>query len=516
MAEQEAAIDARPVQGWQAWLIRHRNLLLFAAAALAFAGFVALFAWTQSPPWKPVYAGLSEKEAAAVVEALEKAHVPYRVEAGAVLVPADQVASVRIRLAGEGIAPKGGIGFELFDRKELFGLSEFAQRVNLQRALQGELARTIEAIPQVAAARVHLVLPKESPFAGRERKASASVMLKLSGELPRRAVVAIQNLVAASVPRLAPEDVVIVDASGRLLSGERGDQLARGETIEEFQARLEQRIERRLESMLAQLVGPGRAVARVWVELDRSYLEERRTRFDPDEQVVRERRTLEESRASSEALPLGVPGVASNTPGANPAQQGASQGSRASRREEELRYEISSVEQRRIVPAGAIRRISVAVAVAGNEKDGKFEPLPASELGKIEALVKRAVGFDEERGDRVVVESMPLVDLRSQQDEAALEMAERRAFYLRLARYLAALLLIAMIGWFVLRPLGMRLRAASSTAPSSSASDALPSETPPALSSEAYQRLASMELARRAIEMDPERARRVLREWVEG
>ena len=514
----EAETAAAKGADWAARLVRHRQHLLFAAGLLMLAAFVALVLGLRTQSWRPVYAGLSEKDAARVVEALQKARIPYRLEGGAVLVPADRVYAVRIRLAGEGVAPKGGVGFELFDRNDELGLSEFTRRVNLQRALQGELARTIEVIPQVAAARVHVVLPEDSPFAGRERKASASVMLRLTGELPRRSVAAIQNLVAAAVPDLDPSRVVVVDANGRQLSSNTERDGVQTDSIEEYQAQLERRLEDKLTTLLERIVGPGQAVARVHVELDRAYLEEHATSFNPDEQVARSERTLDESRTSTgEAPPVGVPGIASNTPGANPqVQQAARPQDRASRRERVVRYEISSVERRRIVPAGAVRRITAAVAVGGKTgKDGGFTPLPAAELRRIEALVKRAIGYDEERGDLVTVESMPLLDVRSARDAAALEAAEKRAFYLKLARYFTAALVALLVVWFGVRPLAQRVSRGEAEGRAGGAPEPLPApETPQAIEPPASESMMQIELARRAIEADPERARRVLAEWV--
>ncbi len=502
---------------WLASLVRYRQHLLFGAGVLMLAAFIALLLGLRTQSWRPVYAGLSEKDAARVVEALQKAHVPYKLENGAVLVPADRVYAVRIQLAGQGVAPKGGVGFELFDRNNELGLSEFTRRVNLQRALQGELARTIEVIPQVAAARVHIVLPEDSPFAGRERKASASVMLRLTGELPKRAVVAIQNLVAAAVPDLEPERVVVVDADGRQLSANENEQGGpQSQTLEEYQAALERRLEEKLTTMLERIVGPGQAVARVHVELDRAYLEEHATQYNPDEQVARSEHTLDESRTSTESAPVGVPGIASNTPGANPQTQASRPQSQASRRERTVQYAISSIERRRIVPAGAVRRITAAVVVGGKmDAQGHFTPLPAAERKRIEDLVKRVIGFDEERGDRVSVESLPLVDVRSAADAAALEAAEKRAFYLKLARYFTAALVALLIAWFGLRPLAARLERRPKTGAPEAPSQPLPGPEPvQALAPPASETMAQLELARRAVEMDPERARRVLAEWV--
>ncbi len=504
-----------------ALLIRHRRWLLFAAGALMLAGFIGLILWSSESPYRPVYAGLSEKDAARIVELLQKEHVPYRLEGGGtVLVPADQVYQVRLKLAGEGVAPSQGDGFELFDRSNEFGLSEFTRKINLQRALQGELARTIEVIPEVTAARVHLVLPRESAFAERDRKASASVMLQIAGgqRLPKASVQAIQNLVAASVPELEPEQVTIVDAAGRLLSGNDRDQpLDEGQSLAEYQARLEQRLEDRLTGMLEQIVGPGQAVVRVSAEINREYVEQHTTRYNPDEQVLRSQKSIEEQRQSVDAPAEGVPGLASNTPGANPAASGTQPRDTASRVEQVNNYEISSTNEHRIVPFGSVDRLSVAVVVGGHRNKGEdgtetFTPRSPEELAAIRQIVERAIGYDEERGDAVDVKSMPLVDISSPADAEALAAAENRAFYLRLARYLVALVALLLLALFVLRPLARRLKQEPEV---SAGRDGEPLLAIPEMSSEAYARLMKLDQLRQQVARDPERASRVLREWMD-
>ncbi|MCF6208049.1 MAG: flagellar M-ring protein FliF, partial [Ghiorsea sp.] len=191
-----------PISQVQNALMKNRRGILFMAAALMFAGFVGLMLWSSESPYRTVYSGMDEKDAAAIVELLQKEKIPYKLQgSGTVLVPEDQVYAVRLKLAGEDMMPGNGEGFEIFDRANEFGVSDFTQKVNLQRAMQVELARTIEVLPIVSAARVHLVLPKESAFAERDRKASASVMLKLTGnkKLSPQTVGAIQNLVASAV-----------------------------------------------------------------------------------------------------------------------------------------------------------------------------------------------------------------------------------------------------------------------------------------------------------------------------
>jgi flagellar M-ring protein FliF len=486
-------------------------------------GFIGLMLWSADTPYRALYSGMNEKDSASIVELLQKEHIPYKLEgSGTVLVPADQVYSVRLKLAGQDMMPGNGAGFEIFDKSNQFGISDFTQKVNLQRALQGELARTIEVLPQVTAARVHLVLPKESAFAERDRKATASVMLQLIGNkrLSKQTVAAIQNLVAASVPDLDRGSVTVVDSSGNLLSGNDEEQpTSEGQTMQEYQASLERRLEKRLTTMMEQVVGSGQAVVRVTADINREYVEQNSQRYNPDEQVIRSQKLIKESRSAVDAMPKGVPGVASNTPGANPAvlpdgsvASAVTPGEQANRSESTQNYEISSTSERRIIPFGSINKLSVAVIVGGTfKKDDAgneiFVPRDKAELKSLQALIERAVGYNEDRGDTVEIQSMPLLDISNPADSEALEAAENRAFYLEIARYGVAGLALLLMAWFLLRPLSQRLSAASDA-------DEEGSRALPTLSDEAYARLEEMERARSAVITNPDRASKIVNQWL--
>lgn len=510
-------------------LVKYRKVMLFVAASLMLAGFISLVLWSSAKPYRAVYAGMAEKDAASVVEMLQKEHIPYRLEdGGTVMVPQDQVYQVRLKLAGEGITPSSGTGYEIFDKSDEFGLSDFTRKINLQRAMQGELARTIEVMPQVAAARVQLVMPKESAFAERDRKASASVMLQMVGSrhMPKKSVIAIQNLVAASVPDMEPAAVTVVDASGTLLSSnEKEAPMSEGQTMQEYRAKLEQRLEKRLTSMLEQIVGQGQAVVRVSAEIDRQFIEQNSTRYNPDEQVLRSSKTVSEQRASSGSAALGVPGLASNTPGANPATANGSVATptppkdTAKHMEDVNNYEISTTHEHRIVPFGNIKKLSVATVVGGHySKNSKgvqtFVPRSKEELANLQTLIERAMGYDEDRGDSVSMQSMPLVDISSTADNDALQSSENRVFYMQVARYSLAGLALLLLAWFVLRPLARRIQeAAKQDEDANNLNPALPA--PNSMSSETYARLASMEQVKQNIYQEPERANKVLREWMD-
>ena len=336
-------------------------------------------------------------------------------------------------------------------------MTEFEQRVSYQRALQGELARTICALQEVEGCRVHLVLPKRSLFLGREQEARASVLVRLRRELSRRQVEGIVHLVAASVPGLRPERVTVVDTRGRVLSAPRpeGSGLLKEEL--EFVREYERRLERKVQDMLARVLGPGRNVVRVSAQFDFSRQETTQTSYLPrrvlrSEQVVRQRGLPE--------LPGGVPGVVANLPLPGGREPKARGGRTASyQREETVRnYEVGRVTSRVSRPMGTLQRLSVAVLVDGTyrKEGGKrvFVARPREELERIAALVRSAVGFDPKRGDQVEVACLPF-----QEEELGAPAApapSRYRFAVRLAeRLLPAVLpllgFVAFLLW-VVRP----------------------------------------------------------------
>jgi len=527
------AMPGAPVKSQvAALLLSNRRLLLFIAGSLMLAAFISMVMWSSKTPYQPVYAGMAAADASAIVDYLQKEHIPYQLQGeGTVLVPADQVYAVRLKLAGQDITPGGAMGFELFDKKGEFGISDFTQQVNYQRALQGELARTIEIMPRISTARVQLVLPKDSAFADRERKASASVMLRIAGSqrLTKQNVMAIQNLVAASVQGLDTKTVTVVDASGNLLSNnEEQAPMNAGQTLQDVQTQMERRLETRLTGMLEQVVGAGQAVVRVTTDIDRQVIEQNSKRFNPDEQVIRSQKESTESRKSVDATPIGVPGTASNTPGVNPATNNTENASatspattqpqeNANRNERTTNYEISSTTEHRIIPSGGIKKISVAAIVGGSfGKPGDastFTPRGKPELKTLQGLIERAIGYDEDRGDSVEIQSLPLMDISSHADTDAMETAANKALYMDIARYGLAGLALLLLAWFVLRPLSQRIT--SQNAGMHAGGEAFAPQALPAMSPAAYARLESTERARQVITNEPDRASRVVSEWIE-
>lgn len=401
---------------FQAWPPGRR--VLFAATAL---GSLAFFGWlglgAGATPWAPLLHGVAPEEMARVVEVLEGERVPYRLEAQgtAVSVPADRLYAARIQLAAEGLPAGGGAGFELFDKPD-FGVTDFVHRVNYRRALQGELARSVAALDPVARARVQIALPERSPFVGdRERTPSASVVVDLrpGAALSPVQVRGIVHLVSSSVEALTPDRVTVVDGRGRLLSGgdDEGIDPAQPHGTGEYQARLERELASRVEALLAPAVGAGRVVARVRADLDWTQTEQTEERFDPDSQIERSEQRSTEIEEDGASAVGGAPGVASNLPDEDGgAARGPEAGRRSRRTTETINYEISKVVRRSIEPSGTVERLTVAILLDGKPgADGGFEPWSETELANFEQLAKRAVGFDEQRGDQLTITTAPFL-----------------------------------------------------------------------------------------------------------
>lgn len=368
--------------------------------------------------YSPLFTQLTPQDAAAVVKELDAQQIPYELkDDGAVIeVPRKHLYRTRLELAGKGLPTGGSVGFEIFE-KPPFGVSEFTQRVNYVRALQGELTRTINSMEAVQSSRVHIALPARSSFFGADEKPSASVVMSLRNghDLTPEQTQGIVRLVAASVPGLAPEKVAVVDASGGLLSVADAREL---ETVTEHLHRLkvktQKEIENRVQGMLEPVIGPGKAIARVSVELNFQETEKTREEFDPQSQVVRsQQQTMEGSGGQTS----GIPGVQSNVPGGDARKAPEKAGEKVTekgresgpvRSSQSVNYEIARTMSKTFEPKGKITRLSVAVLVDGRYEDNKYIARPAEEMEALKGIVMKAVGYDSERGDQVEVVNVPI------------------------------------------------------------------------------------------------------------
>jgi flagellar M-ring protein FliF len=355
--------------------------------------------------YAPLYARLRAEDASEIVGKLNEMGVPYRIgPGGAIEVPAKDLYRIRFQLASEGLPRGGTVGFELFDRMS-FGTTELAQRVNLQRALQGELARTIMTLSEVEDARVHIVLPKESLFADERGEASASVIVRLrpGAHLERRQIQGIAHLVASSVEGLTPERVTILDGDGNILTTGGSDPTGLGLTSEQLAIRqqVESTLERRIQSMLERVVGQNKAIVRVSAEMDFTRRQVQREIFQPvrgNQGVVRSEQTTEEAYQSAGAASGGVPGTGSNVPTYGTPAGGASN-TQYSRKQSSTTYEVNRSVVEEVASGGDVKRLSVSVLIDGT--------MDAQQLGTVRQVVEAGLGLDLRRGDRLIVQAIP-------------------------------------------------------------------------------------------------------------
>jgi flagellar M-ring protein FliF len=451
-----------------------RQLLLLAGLAAALAAALWLVFWSQGQNYTSLYSGLSERENSQVVDALTAAGIPYKLAAnGAITVPEPQVREARMKLAAQGLPESDALGVELIQKDNGFGTSQFMENARYQLAMETELARTIVKLQGVQNARVHLALPRASAFVRDKRKATASVMLQLypGRRLESGQVQAIVHLVAASVPDLESDDVTVVDQNGTLLSASDGaDPLALSAKQLEYTRSLEKDFTRRIEEILLPLVGAGRVRASVNADLDFTQTEQTREDFDPQQQVVRSEQTATDQRMAGDAA-MGVPGALSNQPPQTspipPAAQQQPAGTPpqpvATSQRATRNFEIDRTLSHTRQPTGTIKRLSVAVVLDNKSvkgADGKptSQALSAEEITRYTQLVKEAVGFDEQRGDRVqVVNGSFSGDVPA--DAVPPEPWYANPMLKQLARQGIAVVLVLVLGLVVLRPIMKNLMA---------------------------------------------------------
>lgn len=381
--------------------------------------FIFLSARLSTPALSPLYSGLSMEDSAQIVEELEKKAIPYEIRAGGgqIMVPSDQVLRLRMSMASEGLPSEGNIvGYEIFDRSDQLGTSSFVHNVNMLRALEGELARTISSFHNIENARVHLVLPKRELFSRERQEPSASVALTMRGgnQLAKQEVAAIQNLVATAVPELQPNQITLVDNKGRLLARGGEDENGLGvyaSQAAEFRIAYEKRMRETVERLLEETVGRGKVRAEVTADIDFDRIVENSEIFDPDGQVARSVQSTEETESSRERDMNENISVANQLPDATEDEAGTMELHNRSMTDELVNYEISKVVTNHVKETGSVNRLSVAVLVdgtyaAGEEGNPVYQPRTQEELQKLEALVRSAVGFEDTRGDTIEVVNM--------------------------------------------------------------------------------------------------------------
>ena len=470
-----------------------QRMIILVALAGSIAGLVAVGLWTQQPDMQVLFSNLAPDDAGVIVDKLKDAKVPYETSGGGttILVPSAHVHDMRLQLAGQGLPHGGGVGFEIFDRSTL-GMSEFVQKLNYRRALQGELARTIAQMPEVERARVHLAMPERRLFATEQDRARASVVLSLRGSqmLGKAQVQGIIHLVSSSVEGLQARDVTVVDGHGQLLSTSSSDETAglTGSQLE-YQRTVEKDIEGRIQSMLERIVGVNKAVVRVSSQLDFRKVETTEERFDPNGQVVRSEQRGQEKASGVNGTSGGVPGVESNVPPGSEVETSQTSSTSNQTKNETVNYEISRTVSRIVEPIGTVKKLSVAVLVDGTyeaakasegekpvaEAAKKYVPRTDEEMKRIEEIVKKAMGYSTDRQDQVEVVNIQFGFGAEEPAGAAAEAAgESSRAWLPYLRYAVGGLLFVLLLVFVVRPLMTMLVTAGSASAAREPSPALP------------------------------------------
>jgi len=529
-----------------------KPLVLLIGVAAAVAAGVGVVLWSKEPTYSMLYSNLGDQDAAQITQALDTNGVPYRLEGsnGAIMVPADRVHDARLKLAGQGL-PQGDGGFAVMAKDPGFGVSQFMEGARYQHALETELAKTISNLQPVAAARVHLALPRQSAFVRDRRPPSASVFLQLKPgrRLESEQTTAIVNLVASSIPELEATQVTVVDQQGRLLSSpDSHDEFSmRGKQLE-MARNMEERYTQRIEELLSPLVGPGRVRAQVVADVELSSSEEAREQYRPESSIVRSEQTAEETSRNG-AGPQGIPGALTNqpptpgvalppgvsaqppaqavagTPGAPgaaatpPAPTPPDNTSKQSTRNYEIDRTVAYTKQ----PAGRLKRITVAVLVdnlrtPGEEGKITETALTAEQITNMTRLVKDAVGYDEARGDSVNIVNA------SFKGEAVPEEIQpetipiwERPLVRDIAKLLGALIVLLVLVLAVLKPLvrGLLAPPRSTYEPPQLTDGGTPASAGGgSMAAPALDYDSQIAQARSLVAQDPARVAQVVKTWV--
>jgi flagellar M-ring protein FliF len=423
-----------------------KKISLVAAALVVLAGIFLIVYWSNQIEYRVLFPNLSHEDAGSIIEKLQEKKVPYRLssDGSAVSVPAQKVTELRLEMATFGLPQGGGAGFEIFDQKSL-GSTEFEQQINYIRALQGELARTINSLDEIEQSRVHLALPKDSLFVEQQKKATASVTIKLKPGKSLRPlqVEGIAHLVASSVEGMNAGDVIIVDSKGAILSNLPADSKITKMTATQldYQRNTEKEITARIQSLLENVVGKGKAAVRVSADMDFKITEQTEEKYDPDSPVVRSVKRVTDKTA----LPLN--------------EQTDEDATEHEKSDETINYEINRVVRKTVLPVGTISKLSIAVLIDGvyaqnNKGQEVYQPRAKRDMDSLRDLVQKSSGINLARGDQVVVAEMPFSkpDLSAEMVPKSTWREKYLVFY-PLIKYLLAFMGVIVIILFFVRPL---------------------------------------------------------------
>lgn len=487
-----------------------RRLSILAVALATIAAIWGLVYWTNQTDYKVLFSNLSTEDASGIVAKLQEKKIPYELSGGGdtISVPSEKVTEIRLEMASLGLPQGGGVGFEIFDQKNL-GATEFEQQLNYRRALQGELARTINSLDEIQQCRVHLALPKDSLFVEEQKKPTASVTLKLKSGRTLRPdqIEGIGHLVASSVEGLNPADVMVVDSRGNILSRKQDDSRLGKMTASqvEYQANIEKDMTNRIQTMLEKVVGQGKAVVRVAADLDFSVMEKTEEVYDPDSPVIRS------TQKQTEKI----------TPSAGATNAKAAE----EKLDEVINYEINKIVSKTVMPVGEIRKLSIAVLVDGSYvKDKKgvevYQAREKKELDSIEELVRKSAGFNASRGDQVVVTNMPFRASPDDDLNAPIPWTEHVSNFAPYMKYVFVLAVLISLFLFVLKPmvgllseLGRRIQPAEVRQPEPPPEIEEPT-TPMLMNLLEQKALTETEVTKHLADADAKKFAELLRNWL--
>ena len=436
-----------------------QRVSVLAATFVLVVGVVSLAFWSSRTDYGLLYGKLSDSESSKVIAALDDAKVPYKIGAGgsSIMVPADKVYVMRMQLAGRGIPRGDGVGFEIFDKPN-FGISDFIQRANYVRAVQGELARTIGQLDEIESARVMIVLPENRLLLDKDKYATASVFVRVRGnsQIQPQAINSIRFLVANSVEGLKPNHVTIVDNLGNVLSENTDNDSLTGLTSTQLSARrnLEQYLGKKGQDILEKVLGPGQAIVRVSADINYDTISKTEEKFDPDGQVIRQQTKNDEntdSSTSSSSSPVGITPNTSTETNATQASTSPVNSSKNHKITSTVDFEIGRSVSSLVQVAGGIKRLSAAITVAtrmeGTGAERKAVNRTTEELDKLRRIVSNAIGVDTTRGDAITLEELAFNDQFAADVTRELDQQQKHEIWFNLARNLGypALALVALV-----------------------------------------------------------------------
>ncbi len=434
-----------------------KKFIFFGGITLAIAALILAITIIQMPSYQVLFSNLSDEDAGLILQKLKEQKIPYKLEGNAIKVPLEKVHDLRLQLASQGIPQGGGIGFELFDKTDL-STTDFVQKLNYRRALQGELSRTIKALPEIEQCRVHLAVPEKSVFARAAEipKASVFVKLKSGKRLSKGQVDGIVHLVANSIEGLDSKNVTVVDNKGELLTSVSDEAIGMTNAQLEKQQMIEKDLESKIITMLEPVIGKNKVRAKVAVALNLSKTEKTEEKYDPEGQVARSEQKSSEKSATGTSG--GTPGVTSNIPSKTPPAAASLKG-QTDKKNEVINYEISKTTSHQIIGPGEVKRLSAAILVDGSyvaqqdtkTKEVKYTARTEEEIKQFEEMAKRAIGFSAERGDDIKVVNMPFES--APVEEIPPVKTEIIPIAIEAAKYLLPIIALLFFFIFVIRPL---------------------------------------------------------------